>query len=119
MARTAVTVTDALGSYGDYATANAADLTMEAADPSNKNKVPHTGDILLIAHNTGGSAQLVSVTSVDDAYGRQEDIDEYSVGAGEYAVFGPFKVQGWIQSDGQLYFEADSADVKFGVVKLT
>jgi len=34
------------------------------------------------------------------------------------AIFGPFGTTGWIQADGYVYLEADSADVKFAVVAL-
>lgn len=118
MARTTLTKTAALGAYGDYSVANAADLTMAAADTSNQNQFVASSRDLVIAHNTGGSAQTVTITSSDDPYGRSGDIDAYSIGAGEYAIFGPFKRPGWIQSDGYVYLEANSTDVKFGVVAL-
>ena len=117
MARTSLTPLTALGAYGSYS-ANAADLAMTAADIVNQNQATFGTKILLIAHNTGGSAQTVTVTSVTDPYNRDGDITTYSVGAGEYAVFGPFVPAGWLQSDGKLYFEADSADVLFGLVRL-
>ena len=117
MARTNLSLMTAEGPYGDYA-AGDADLSMTAADTGNKNKCTLTAKVALIAHNTGGSANNITVTSVSDPYGRTEHITDYSLGAGEYAFFGPFEPRGWIQSDGKLYFEADSADVKFGVVQL-
>jgi len=117
MARTALTKTTALGAYGNYA-ANAADLTMTAADDTDKNSYTCEGNDLVIAHNTGAGAHTVTITSVDDEYGRDGDISAYSLGAGEYAIFGPLKPHGWRQSDGKVYLEADDAEVKFGVVKL-
>jgi len=117
MARTSLTKTTALGAYGTYS-ANAADLTMAAADVGDKNQFTFAGNDLVVAHNTAGTAQTVTISSVADPYGRTGDIDTYSIGAGEYAVFGPFEAAGWQQSDGKVYLEADSADVKLGVVKL-
>jgi hypothetical protein len=98
-------------------TANAADLTMTAADTTNKQqiKLAREGDLIL-AHNTGGSPATVTITSSPDDLGRTGDITTYSLGAGEYAVFGKFQSRGWVQSDGNLYFEASSTDVKFGVI---
>jgi hypothetical protein len=120
MARQSHTPLTALGTKPSaYDTANAADLTMTAADAANYEEVAFTGSEIIIAHNTGGSAQLVTVTSIEDSHGRSDDITEYSVGAGEYAVFGPFDMDGWRQTGGKLYFQADSSDVKFGVVKIT
>lgn len=117
MARTTLTKTTALGAYGDYSVANSADLTMTVADVSNKNQFVASSSDLVIAHNTGGSAYTITVTSsADPHYQRTGDITTYSLGAGEYAVFGPFKRPGWVQSDGYIYLEASNALVKFGVV---
>ena len=117
MARTALTKTTALGAYGTYS-AGAADMTMAAADTVDQNSFVFAGKDLVIAHNTGGSPATITINSVSDPYGRDGDISAYSLGAGEYAVFGPFDAAGWLQSDGSMYLEASSADVKFGVVKL-
>jgi len=91
---------------------------MTAADATNKEDVVCTGAEIVIAHNTGGSAYTVTVTSVADSRGRTGNVSTYSLAADDYAVFGPFDTEGWIQADGKLYFEASNAAVKFGVVKL-
>ncbi len=114
MARTTLTKTDAPGKYASQGAA----LTMEAADPTNKNQFVATGADLVFAHNTGAGAATVTINSVADPYGRTGDISSYSIPAGGYAVFGPFPSLGWQQSDGYIYLEASSTDVKFGVVKL-
>lgn len=118
MARTTITAKTALGAYGDYSVANAADFTFTAADASDKNQVVATNNDLVLAYNSGGSPYTVTITSVDDPFGRSEDVSAYSLGAGEYAVFGPMKNLGWKQSDGYLYFEANNASVKFAVIAL-
>jgi len=119
MARTTLTKTTALGAYGDYSGASSADLTMTAADTSNQNQFVASSSDLVIAHNTGGSTYTITITSAaDPTYGREGDVDTYSLGAGEYAVFGPFRRPGWVQSDGYVYLEASNALVKFGVVTL-
>ena len=135
MARTDLTKTTALRAYGTYS-ANAADLTMTAVTnrnqftaagnelricwylqpPSSKNQFTAAGNELVIAHNTGASAATVTITSVADPCGRASDIATYSLDAGEYVVFG-FKPDSW-QPDGNIYLEASSADVKFGVIAL-
>jgi len=117
MARTTLTKQNPVGAYGSYS-ANAADLSMTAADVSNKNQFVANGNDLVIAHNTGASEHNVSIESAPDPYGREADITSYALGAGEYAVFGPFKTEGWMQSDGKIYLEADHAEVKFGVIAL-
>ncbi len=118
MARTTLTAKAALGNATNAYTAGAADLTMTAADVANKNEVVASGNDLVIAHNTGGVAYTVTITSVADPYGRTGDIATYSLDAGDYVVFGPLKNEGWMQSNGKLYFEASNAGVKFGIVKL-
>jgi hypothetical protein len=117
MPRTNLTPKAAVGSYGDYA-AGAADLAMTAADVANMNQFSASGKDLVIAHNTGGSAYSVTITSAPDPFGRLTHIATYSLGAGAYAVFGPFALAGWVQADGKIYLQASNAAVKFGVVAL-
>lgn len=118
MARQVHTPLTALGTKMNAYSAGAADLTMTAADAVNYEEVAFTGTEIVIAHNTGASPYVVTISSVADAQGRTGDIDSYSLAADDYAVFGPLKLEGWLQVGGLLYFEADNAAVKFGVVKL-
>jgi len=120
MARYTHTKLIALGSYPALAlVANSADLPMTAANATDKQEVVMTGKDLIVAHNTGAGARTVTITSVADGRNKRTgDITSYSIGAGEYAVFGPFEKAGWMQSNGKLYFEAEHAEVKFGVVAL-
>lgn len=93
-------------------------LTMTAADVANMNQFTAAGKDLLIAHNTGASPYTVTVTSVADPYGRTKDISAVSLAAGEYRVFGPLELTGWVQTDGKIYLQASNASVKFGIVAL-
>jgi hypothetical protein len=117
MARSSLTPVTPLGSYGTYS-AGAADFVPAAANVSDKNQFTASGNDLVFAHNTNGGAQTVTVTSVADPYGRTGDISTYSIGAGEFAILGPFKTTGWQQTDGKVYLEASSADVKLAVFAL-
>lgn len=120
MTRVTLTAKIPLGTLGTpYATAHAADLTMTAADAGSKQLVAHSGKVLIVARNSGAGANTVTITSTVDSDGRTGDIAAYSMGAGEYAVFGPFDLDGWVQTDWKLYFEADNAEVFFGVVDLS
>lgn len=120
MTRVTLTANVPLGTLGaPYATANAADLTMTAADASNKQQVAHSGKILVIARNSGAVARTVTITSTVDYKGRTGDVSAYSIGAGEYAAFGPFDLDGWVETDWKLYFEANNAEVFLGVVDLS
>jgi hypothetical protein len=118
MARQSHTPLTALGTKTDAYSAGEADLTMTAADAANYEEVSFTGNEIIIAHNTGASERNVTISSVADSQGRDGDISSYALAAGDYAVFGPFELEGWRQSGGKLYFQADNAEVKFGVVKL-
>lgn len=122
MARTNVVKTTPLGSgSAGYATANAADLTMVAcsgSSGSNGNMFLCGGKDLVVAHNTGGSPYTITITSVADPFGRTGDVAAYTLGAGEYAIFGPFETTGWRQTDGYIYLESNNVAVKFGVISL-
>lgn len=121
MARQTLTKLTALGSYPALPiTANAADLPMTAANATDKEQFVADSRNIVIAHNTGASARTITITSVaDPSNNRSGDISAYSLGAGEYAAFGPFEPQGWRQTDGYIYLEAAHAEVKFGVIKLS
>ncbi|MBU2249525.1 MAG: hypothetical protein KKD77_22450 [Gammaproteobacteria bacterium] len=111
-----MTVTTMEGAYGDYG-ANEADVAMAAADVGNGNYwVLKEGDVLL-AHNTNVGAQTITIASVADKYGRSGNIAAYSIGADEYAVFGPFQFHGWRQTTGWIHVDAASADVLLGVLR--
>lgn len=116
MARTALTKTAVPSPYGGAGVA----VTMTAADTTNKNKFPLTGREIVIAQNTGASSRTVTITSVDDRYGRSEDIAAEAIAAGAIRVYGPgLAIEGWQQADGSLYLEANHAEVKFGILQLT
>jgi hypothetical protein len=118
MARTTLTKTTPLGSYGTYG-ANLADLTLAAADVGNKNQFAAGGNDLIVARNSdGANPYTVTITSAVDPYNRTSDISAYTLQAGEVAVFGPMKLTGWRQSDGMIYLEANNAAILLGVVAL-
>lgn len=119
MPRTSLTPKAALGAYGDYSVADSADLAMTAADVANLNQFSASGKDLVFAHNTGASAYTVTITSAPDPYGRTKDIATFSLAAGEYGVFGPFSLTGWVQADGKIYLQASNASVKLGIVALS
>lgn len=115
MARTALTKTTIPSPYAGAGVA----ATMTAADTSNKNSFPLTGREIVIAYNSGASSHTVTVTSVDDRYGRSEDISAEAIAAGAIRVYGVgLALEGWQQTDGSLYLEANHAEVKFGVLVL-
>ena len=114
MARVAVTKTTAPGAYAGVSAA----VTMENGNTGDGLYFQMTGRELLVIQNTNGGAQTWTATSVDDRYGRQENITTESIAAGAIRVFGPIATEGWQQTNGQFYFTASHTDVKFGVVVL-
>ena len=119
MARQTLTKTTPPGNRpGLPLAADAADLAMTQADTTNKEQFAAAGKDVVIAHNTGVGAVTVTITSAADAGNRSGDIETYSIGAGKIAVLGPFKLDGWVQTDGYIYLEASSTDIYFGVIEL-
>lgn len=121
MPRTPVALTTPLSSYPTLPlAANSADLVTTAADVSNKNQVAYgnASRLLIIAINTHtATSYTVSITSAPDAFGRLGDIATYQLEAGN-AMIMILNRDGWRQSDGQLYLEANNASVVFGAVRL-
>lgn len=98
--------------------ADAADLALTACDATNFEQYASTGRELVFVYNSGAGARTITFTSAPDELGRTGDITTYSLAAGEYAVFGPFPVRGWRQSNGYMYLQGSHAEVKVGVVTI-
>jgi len=121
MARLALTVQEPCGSYPALPlTAEAEDFTWTTAgaDFVEGAGFTMTERELILVRNDNVAAQTVTVSSMVDAYNRDGDITTYSVGIGEYAMFGPFKKDGWVQADGKLYIAASATDVFFAIIRL-
>ena len=118
MARQTHTAKSVLGTKSNAYTANLADFTFTAADVANFEEVALTGKELVLAINSDPTnPYTVTIESVVDDLGRTGDITTYSLAAGEYAVFGPFTLEGWRQSNGKLNFKGSNAAIKFAVIK--
>lgn len=120
MARTAITSSSIreLAYQTTSVSADEADVATEAADDVNGNATPCTGKDLVIVYNGDSGAQTVTFTAASDEIGRSGTISAYSLGAGEYAIFGPFATSGWRQTDGMLYIDASDALVELGVLRV-
>ena len=128
--RVLVTAQTLPGSYPDLPpVAGSLALGFQAADASLKNYTPMvSGKTVLLAMNTDSSAHTVTVSSVADDQNRKGDITAYSLAAidGSTPVIVPlgiFVTKGWLTpTDGTtpagLWFEANSATVKFAVITL-
>ncbi len=107
-----------LGSIGDYSVGDAADLIFLAADVANMEQTALTGKEMILARNVGGGPFTITVTSVNDPFNRTNDIVTYSLGVGEFAIFGPFDRTGWKQVGGFLFFQADNVAIEFAVIRI-
>lgn len=118
MARQTHTPKQLIVPKGSYA-ADSLDTAPLAADATNKEQVRLTGKEVILARNSGATPRTVSVSSVPlFGNGRTGDLTTYSIGAGETAVLPVFPLEGWLQADGNLYFEASHAEVLFTVLRL-
>jgi hypothetical protein len=118
MARTALTANLLKGPFPSSVNAGDLDLTWTVADPTNKNAVPASGRDIILFWNTDTVSHNINISSAPDSRNRKGDIGPYSLGASKIGHFQVTDTVGWVQSDGNLYFDADSALVKYAVLKL-
>lgn len=121
MARTPIGTQAPLGAYpATPLAADTADLTFTAGDDVEGMSFAPTGHDLLIVRNVGAGAETLTIKSHASAGSRRRlgDIADYSVGAGEIAMFGPLKVDGWVQSDGLVHVDVSAADVELVIIRL-
>lgn len=122
MTRLALSAQLTKGSYPSLPlSANSADVawTAAGAEFADGFSIPHTGKEILLVRNDNVGPQTVTINSLADAkHQRTGDITTYSVGAGEYAVFGPWQADGWRQSTGLVHGAASAADVMLAVIRL-
>lgn len=120
MAETALTVQSIKSPFATIA-AGDADFTFAAGDANDGNSFPCTGSEILIAYNSDDTnPYTVTISSVDDEKGRSEDITDYSLAAGDYAIFGVglTNSKGWQQSDGTINLAVENAAVLVAVLRL-
>jgi hypothetical protein len=115
MARATLVKTTAPGPY----TADGVAITWTAAVVADKEEFLMEGNDLLLVRNEDASPHTFTITSAADRMGRLGHITAQSLAAGAWAVLGPFKkLDGWQQSTGVLYIEADDVNVEWAVIKL-
>lgn len=125
MARTSIPVVTPIGPYPTLpVTALAADVAQNALTGSsgasgNQAAFGNFNRLLLVFQNTDATSKTVTITSLasGNVFNRTGDISAYAIAAGLMSAFF-IERNGWIQSDGNLYFEATSALMKvtiFGI----
>lgn len=122
MARTPLTVIAPLGPYPTLPpTALSLDFVLTAltgSSGSNGNQVAfgNYNRLMLVFQNSGVAGRTFTITSVanSNVLNRSGDISAYAIGAGLFSVIF-IERNGFIQTDGNLYFEANHAEVKCAV----
>ena len=114
MARQAVTVVSGTSKYPTAAVL----LTQTAADATNFEYITLAGNEVLIVWNSGATGRTFTITSLADSHNRTGDITTQAIAADEHFAFGPLGLDGWRQTNGQLYFQASHAEVKWMVYRL-
>ena len=119
MSRTNIAAQTPLGPFpaGGAVGAGALKINWAAADVSNHNEFILSGKEVLLVWNTDTGAHNLTLTSAPDQRGRSADVSGYSIPAGEIHAFS-FRqgADGWQQTDGHVFFQADDATVKFAVL---
>ena len=118
MPRTSVTVQAVTDAYEGTISPNELDVVFTAADVANGNQFTSSGDEILLVRNTHATvAKTFTVDSTPDERGRESDITTYSLAAGEFSAFGPIRKKGWVQTDGKIYVDGESADIGFAILR--
>jgi hypothetical protein len=100
--------------------ANGADYTYAAGTVTDGDTFVCTGREILLVKNDNVAAKYITITSVDDETNRAGSITTYSIGAGEFAVFGIglTNAKGWKSTAGTVRITVEHADVKVAVLRL-
>lgn len=89
---------------------------MTAANTTDKEQYTISDGDVIVVHNTSAdTAYTYTITSVADPYGRTGDITANSIAAGAIEVL-RVGLEGWRQTDGKVYLEANNTAVKFGIL---
>ena len=104
-----------------YAVAESADITFEASQggfTTSGDEFVSSGNDIVICRNDQGGAQTITFYTAVDPFGLEDTIETYSIGIGEYAIFGPFQTVPWRQTDGNIYLGTSHADIFIAIIAL-
>ncbi len=104
-----------------YSVAESADITYEATTgllTTNGDQFVSSGNDIVICRNDQIGAQTITFYTAEDPYGLTDEIATYSIGAGEYAIFGIFQTVPWRQTDGNVYLGTSHADILIAIIAL-
>lgn len=92
-------------------------MTFTAANTTDKEQYAISdGDVILVWNTSADTAYTYTITSVaDPTYGRTGDITANSIAFGTIEAL-RVGLEGWRQTDGKVYLEANNTAVKFAVL---
>lgn len=93
-------------------------LSLVASDATNDHYFMASGLVVLYVRNTGTTAALVEIPLTAAPDGQAVAPRQVSVPAGEDRYIGPFPTRDYLQSDGSVYVNVNSADLSLGVLKV-
>lgn len=118
MARTLLTPVTVKGPYPGTVAANDLDIPFASSDTANGNYFVASGRDLLLWRNADAGVVTITIGSAADPYGRTGDIATFSVGIGELGGFWFGKLDGWVQSNGQIYINTSDDDLTLVVIRV-
>lgn len=113
MARQSHTAVETSGKYPTAPTT----MTATAADAVNFEETAHTGREVIVFRNSGSTTRNITITSVADNRNRTGDIT-FTLANGASKFVGPLGIEGFRQTNGKLYFQADHAEVLISVIRV-
>jgi len=116
---TVMTVVEMLGPF-DAVVADALNFAFTPLTVTDGEVFRCTGREILLVSNPSAGALTITITSVDDEYGRAEDITTYELAQDEFAYFpiGLTNSKGWKNSSGNIRITGSSADLDAVVLRL-
>lgn len=104
--------------WQNYTPVLAGDLALTfTSDPVNGDQFPVVGTEILLVQNTDTVAHTFTVNTTPDRIGRTADLTNYSVPAGTVVALQFSILDGWVQTDGNVYLVSSHALLKFAVVR--
>lgn len=98
--------------------ANETDFVFNAqATPGDGFSFTNTGAEIVLFRNVSGGALTYTIDSAT-YLGREGDIGPYSVGAGEFAVEGPFPMQGFNRGSRKVELVTSAVGLEVAVLRL-
>lgn len=122
MTATVITPQTIIAPFGSTSgSAGSHDFTLAASTAATTDAWTCNGcDILIAQHSGSAGAHTITIASQDDEKNRSEPITDYSMAAGDLAVFGCglTNSKGWKDTSGKITVTTSDAEIKLAVLRL-